>query len=265
MRRFGLALATLAVVVATGCGGGADDDSGGDDTRQRFVTAADAICVAGAERDVAIQAEQDSADPAATAKFLARLRASRERVADELGALEPPAGEQEDVEALIAGRRSAAKLIGEGAAAARAEDLDAYQAVRAESRTVNDEGDAIAAKIGLTDCARRLPSAERREIGRLLALTADSGAARELCTELVSERFVSDRFASVDECVREQSREAAADGVEVTDLSGISEVFATAYVDLSGAGRRQPVEYEAGLIHEDGRWKLHTLVETPTR
>jgi hypothetical protein len=264
--RLGIALAALALATAAGCGGGGDDPGGGGTAAaDRFAADADAICIAGAKRDVAIQADQDGSDPAATAAFLARLQASRERVADELAALDAPDGDGEQLDALVASRRAAAEQIGAGAAAARDEDLAAYQAVRAKSRTVSDEGDALAAGIGLEACARRLPPAQRREILRLLDLTADPAAARELCTVRVSERFVADRFASVRECVEQQSGRTAADRAEVTDLSGTSEVFATAYIDLSGADGGQPVEYEAGLIHEDGRWKLHTLAETPPR
>jgi len=248
----------LALGVTVGCGG--SDGGDGDAATADFVTAADAICVTAAERDVAIQADQAAGDPASTAAFLADLQASREQVADELAALDVPEEIAARRDELVASRREAAAAIAAGVRAAEAEDLDGFESARARVRTINDDGDAVAADLGLEACARRLPAAEREEIAALIALTVETDAARELCAQRATDRFIADRFESVQACVAAQSRRAAADTAEITDLSGTSEVFATAFVDLRGAGG-QGGEYEAGLVHEDGRWKLHTLVE----
>jgi hypothetical protein len=247
--------ATVALLAA--CGGGGDE--GGDD----FASAANAICVEGAERDLAIQAGQQGSGPEASARFLAALGASRARVATELAKL-PVADElAEGRDDLVASRQRAVKAILAGEQAAQDEDIAVYESARARARAIGDEGDALAAELGLAACARALPAAERQEIEALLRLTVDVERARELCTERATGRFVADRFAGVSECVTAQSEEPAADRIEITDLSGTSEVFATAYVELSGPGGSEPLEYEAGLVYEDGLWKLNTLVEVP--
>jgi hypothetical protein len=253
-------LATLAtaatVALLAACGGGEDEG-------EEFASAADAICVEGAERDLAIQAGQEGSGPEASARFLADLGASRARVATELADL-PVADElAEGRDELVASRQRAVDAILAGEQAAQDEDVAAYESSRARARTIGDEGDALAAELGLAACARALPAAERQEIGSLLRLTVDVERAQELCAERATKRFVADRFASVSECVSAQSEQPAADRIEITDLSGTSEVFATAYVELSGPDGSEPLEYEAGLVYEDGLWMLNTLVEVP--
>jgi len=245
---------TIVLALLIGCGGSADDES----ENAALIREADSICITGAQRDVRIQMGLTDSRPQSTAAFLNGLAGSRRQVANEIAQLEAPDEVSDQIGALVDARLEAARMIEQGAEAAGSGNLDAYQRVRAESRTINDEGDRLAERIGLEACARVLPESEVDEISAIFKASVDPARSDQFCREMASQRFLMGRFESLTDCIAQQDQETSTD-IEITDLSGTSEVFATAFVDLSSEGQGEPAEFEAGLVYLGERWQLDSL------
>ena len=145
--RKSLTLAPLLLALAA-CGGG---DGGGDRlSKEAWVTRADAICAR--VNDRLEQTEQPETMTELVKVLDQGLEDVNTAVAD-LRALEPPEDDEAKVDAWLANVERASVELKKARDAAQDEDQAALAAALESGTKVNDEGNAQARELGLTECA----------------------------------------------------------------------------------------------------------------
>jgi hypothetical protein len=152
--RPGLAAAAAAVLLAAACGG--DDEGGADDFRAE----ANAVCAEYGPRIAAVPAPLDDEDEwAALAGDIGDLL---EAAVNELRGLEPPDdlgedyGRWVDLKAEVLAQTRALQEAG------AAHDEEAIATALAAAQEAESEADALAAELGLDDCATSESSLDGR-------------------------------------------------------------------------------------------------------
>lgn len=138
-----LAMAVIAMTLLAGCGGGEDTTL----TKSEFVSQANAICKKGEEERLKIfQSEAQKLSPKEQKEqqkqeevVLAGLRAY-EKAAEDISALNAPAGEEKDAEDLVAAMEEAAGRVKASPGTALVSGLPFKKA------------DQAAEKLGLSEC-----------------------------------------------------------------------------------------------------------------
>ena len=138
--------ALAAAALAAGCGGG----GGGDRlTKEEYIQQADAICADATEQIDAIGEPQTLEDLAAMTKQAVAIAAAQ---LEKLRALVPPEEIEEQVNRAYDLLEQQNGVADEIAAAAEAGDAEKIQQLVDEAAPLEQEGDDIAANIGLQEC-----------------------------------------------------------------------------------------------------------------
>lgn len=163
-------LAVLCLALATGCGGddgpgttGTTGTSATTPTRAAFIAQGDAVCretnarIAASNARIAqinrtaTDAKQALADAAPI--FAETYDEQRDSVA-RFRALTPPAGDEQTVDAIVAGIEQQVSLVGQAAEAAAAGDVAQLQAVGAQMRSTRTRVRGLLQGYGFKECGR---------------------------------------------------------------------------------------------------------------
>jgi hypothetical protein len=245
------ALAVTPVLVLAACGD--DDGSSTDD----FVADADAGCVESAKEINELYAAEGlpQSFEEAVALLDKRLPISEEGV-QKASELEAPDDVADDYDEYLAQRETFIDLLRQQLQAGKAGDEDKFNGFNAQLDETSDAIDAAGEQVGLEACAQILPDDQVEEVTTVLEEGIKSDPAN--CTERYTDTFV-EAIGGPDAC-RESESDSSNDpeSVEVSDVKGIDEVYATAEAVPSGGpndGKTLLVE----LVFEDDTWKVDSV------
>ena len=159
----GLAICATAAIAIAGCGGGGDSTtastgasgatgaSGTPLSQDEFVSQANTIC---ADLNDQLSALQQPTDIKSVADFAAQGLAIIEPAFQQFQALVPPADLQAQWDDYISQAESQLAKEKQLATAAAAGDSQQVQAIAADIKSINNDQDAKATDLGLTECAK---------------------------------------------------------------------------------------------------------------
>jgi hypothetical protein len=250
------ALVALLAALLVACGGEEGEP-------RQFASLADGICADAAREEVS--AFRDSLRPGddeVGSQYLELLTEIRAREFGRLEDLEAPAGGEADP--FLEQRQAAQEALEEARERLGGEDQVALDSARARAQQLAADAEELAQEAGLVACARRLSADERRRVARTLRLTATSGDAERLCTELATGTFV-EQFGGEAACIRGQSQSRPADAVEIESLRGVDGVSADARIELDRPGAELS-HFDVRLVWEEEGPKVESIVvATPPR
>jgi hypothetical protein len=243
-------LAALASAALVACGGG--DNSGSD-----FATQANQACIDNAKAYATVDQSSNGLllnQAQAVANTDAKLAADQ-ALASDLQALEPPS----DVKSAYDDFVSLAQQLAD----ARALMLKDFQA-NDEAAGATDSNKFIAltgpsekaaSAAGLSACAGELPADQVAALTDTIE-TNETIVDPAKCTDYLTANGVISGFTSMAACRAAQQKPSnAATSVDVTNVSGVDGVSATADVAFHGGpadGRSSSYE----LVYVDGKWKI---------
>ena len=246
------ALAALACLLFAGCGGG---ESEPEEPAGFEADAAD-LCTAAAVDQVEIALAGRRGEISDAAEQSEMLYRSAVEYAERFAALEAPEESADSWARYVETRERAAELVDAQAKALAAGEETTAREAAGELEALLRERDAIGAELGIDACARVLPAEDVAEIEEAIELGAASGDGDQVCSEVVSEILIEERFeGNFADCVRAQSTTPLAEAVRYERIYGIDEVLATAEIELSG-GLRGGGPALVQLIPEEGAWRI---------
>jgi hypothetical protein len=149
-------VAIVAAVVASGCSG--DNGSGARLSKAQYIAKADQICKTANDRTAAL-VPPTTPDPQALATFLSKSGRIVSDAAGQLKKLNPPAADEHQINQLIEGIQTSARLFPPLVAAVRAQDTQKIQRLAARLRDASLRGSKIAQTYGFHVCAHATSAA----------------------------------------------------------------------------------------------------------
>jgi len=253
--------ALAGVVVLAGvfaaCGGDDDSKSEGDS----FADEASSLCIAQSEQLVDINLEMGyDQDEQETIEKVAAVAAVREETIAELKTLDPPADQAEDFDAYLAQRQETVDLAKPQLEALEAGDEEEIAAAGAKVQEASDNGQEMAAELGLTGCDSELPSddaAAAEDVLREHLTTADPATSCNT-DELVTETYLEEALGGVEACEKLQAKDVGLPtDIKVSKVEGTDGV--SAFIDFEDVGGRFDGEPATAIVYYVDGWKVWSV------
>ena len=257
MTRFMRLIAVLAVapvLVLAACG----DDDGGDSTDD-FIAEADAGCVEGAKEINELYAQEGIPQTfEEDVDLLSKRLPISEQGVEDASALEPPEEVADEYDEYLAQRETFVDLLRQQLQAGEAGNEAEYQGFGPQLQEAGDAIDEAGEEVGLEACAQILPEDQVEEVTAVLEEGIKSDPAN--CTERYSESFL-ETIGGLEACREAESDSSNdPDSVEISNVKGVDEVYATAEAVPSGGpndGKTLFIE----LVFVDDSWKVDTVTQ----
>jgi hypothetical protein len=254
--RFTWLIAVLAVtplLLLAACG---DDDEGSGS--EDFLAEADAACIDGGKRINELYAEEgipQSFDE--DVDLLGKRLPLSEQGVEEASALEPPDDLADEYDEYLAERETFVDLLRQQLEAGEAGNEAQYQSFGPQLDESSDAIDQSAEEVGLEACAQILPEDQVEDVRAVIDDTATTGDPAH-CTEDYTENYVEGN-GGLERCETGENDPAnQAESVEISDVKGLEDVYATAsVVPTGGPGDGQELIVE--LVFEEDRWKIDAI------
>jgi hypothetical protein len=216
-----------------------------------FATTADQLCSDAMAEQEALRRELGGRQITLgdRARLLVELAPPRIQLAEDLAALEPPPGDEQQVQELVASakrRGKASALAGElWEQDGPREEIAEQAAIEHDERELFVE---IARDLDLGPCAEILSGKEERAAAAA-ALTLFKGEPAERC-DILGERLAQELFGDGQSCRSDEILLTLPTDSRVAGVEGMDEVFALARVQTPTG------EYRVRLTFEDGAYKV---------
>jgi outer membrane murein-binding lipoprotein Lpp len=259
VRMAGVAAIAVGAALLAGCDGEGNGEEAAVDEATAVAelhAAADRLCRDAQAEQEEIRRERGGAQVtlADRARLLVDLAPVRERLAADLGELDPPQGEARPFGRLVA----AAERRGIASSAAggrwrRGADREKVAAAVAREHDERGRFVELAGRLGLLECAEALPQPHVAAIAAAIedGLTAaEPGRCEALGTRLLEELY----GGGVEDCVAFGPPFPRARRVRVSDVEGMPQLFAVARVLTvrEGAGERHRLR----IVYEHGAYRI---------
>jgi len=115
----------------------------------------------------------------------------------------------------------------------------------------------VGGNLGFQACAERLPASQQPAVKQVAIrnLTVNDPAE---CTQSFTPAYIKVHFGSESKCVAGQRSPSPVKTVDVTNISGVANVSATARIVPNG-GPASGKPFSARFLYENGRWMQDTL------
>lgn len=262
MRRLApvLLLALVSVVVLAACGGDDDDGDGGGD----FVAEANDACADRVRANVegSLEVGVSTTEKQSIENLKQNQIPAREEFVERLKQLEPPAADRARFEKYVAGSEALLAAQREAVRAFDAGDRKAFEAAGEKVSPIGDQNEALAKKLGLDDCAQKLPADDAKAAEAVVREFETTSVPRTSCKTLVTPQYAETQWPKgFEQCARfqrETKPEDLADDIKVSNVEGVDDIVAT--IDFEDVGGQFAGEPGQGtLYYLDGKWKLFNI------
>ena len=247
-------LATATTFALAACG--SDDEDDGDD----FVSEADAVCIDQASqlRDLALEREGPPLDAKTAAAAYEENVPVLEQSQADLEAIEPPSDQSDNWDEYLSLRQERIDMSQQVIDAVASGDTEAADEIAPKISPIVDEYEGIAEEMGLQACAAILPE---DQVAAVEAAEQDAAASEDpefYCEEFLLPQARRLQFGTDDpqKCIDEPNSGEAL-SVEVSDVTGVDGVSASATVEFPDAEKNLQGPFEDDLYYLDGAWKLY--------